>query len=302
MKHDYDKILSRLVSILSRLYQGEKLKTSELAKEFNVSERTIQRDFKERLLINFPIFYEDKYWQMQKDFKLEKNLSLEDKITLDILETLSANFGSKFHFKTKIIFEKLKNRKYSPIFTKLNMEDISNEYEMMIQFEEAILSKHSIQIIYTTDMKSEVIIINPIKIVNFEGFWYLVATDKKDKLKSYHIKKIKFLNMLQNVFTISQKVEDILDNAISIWFSDEEPFEVIMEIDNQVSKFFKMKPISNTQKIIDEDEKKLTICVLASSDWEIIPIVKSWIPFVKVLSPLRIQDKVKEEIKKFLEL
>lgn len=55
MQHDYDKILTRLTIILSRLYQAEQLKPSDLAKEFNVSDRTIQRDFKERL-IHFPIY------------------------------------------------------------------------------------------------------------------------------------------------------------------------------------------------------------------------------------------------------
>ena len=63
MKHDYDKILTRLTQILSKLYQGEQLQPKDLADEFNVSLRTIQRDFKERLA-NFPIFYENKHWQM----------------------------------------------------------------------------------------------------------------------------------------------------------------------------------------------------------------------------------------------
>jgi predicted DNA-binding transcriptional regulator YafY len=46
----------------------------------------------------------------------------------------------------------------------------------------------------------------------------------------------------------------------------------------------------------------MTISIMATSDFEIIPIVKSWIPFVKVVSPVRIQDRVKEEAAKFLAL
>ncbi|MGZ8547478.1 MAG: HTH domain-containing protein, partial [Sulfuricurvum sp.] len=44
-KHDYDKAMTRLTTILSRLYQGEELSVTELAQEFAVSTRTIQRDF-----------------------------------------------------------------------------------------------------------------------------------------------------------------------------------------------------------------------------------------------------------------
>ena len=45
-----------------------------------------------------------------------------------------------------------------------------------------------------------------------------------------------------------------------------------------------------------------TIELYATSDWEIIPIVKSWIPFIKVIEPARIHLKVQEEARKFLDL
>ena len=182
------------------------------------------------------------------------------------------------------------------------MEDISDEFDSMIDYEEAILSKNSIKIKYTTELKTQEIKINPIKIVNFEGLWYLVATYENSKLKSYYIKNARLMKVYKSTFTIPKKVEEILDNAISIWFSDNEPFEVIMEIDNHVAKFFKQKPISTTQNILSENETKMTISVMATSDFEIIPIVKSWIPFIKVISPIRIQNKVKKEASKFLSL
>jgi predicted DNA-binding transcriptional regulator YafY len=239
---------------------------------------------------------------MQKDFKIEKNISIEDAITLDILENLSMNLGDKFHSKTSAILKKLKNRQYSPIFTKLNMEDISSEYESMISFEDAITQKYQIKVKYISRYKEEIIVINPIKIVNFEGLWYLVATDLNNVLKSYYIKNITLLNKLDTKFEIPKKVEKILNNAISVWFSEDEPFEVVLEIDDYVAKYFKSKPISNTQKILNEDEQKLTISVMATNDMEIIPIVKSWMPYIKVLSPSRIHVSVREEARKFLEL
>ena len=301
MKHDYDKILTRLTIILSKLYQGEHLVPKELAQEFGVSLRTIQRDFSERLS-NFPLHHKEKSWRMDSSYKMDKSLSIKDTITLDILEDFSKSLGEDFYNRSSTIIHKLKNRKYSPIFTKLNMEDISDEFENMIVYEEAILSKTSIKIRYKTDKKVSEIKINPIKIVNFDGLWYLVATDKDNKLKSYYLKSITFLKSYKSTFKLSKKTQSILDNAISIWFSDDEPFEVIMEIDKKVSKFFIQKPISTTQTILKEDDSKITISVMATSDFEIIPIVKSWIPFIKVISPSRIDVKVKEEAKKFLDL
>jgi NAD-dependent SIR2 family protein deacetylase len=49
MKNNYDKALIRIITIMQRLYEGKSLKKSELALEFNVSEKTIQRDINSRL-------------------------------------------------------------------------------------------------------------------------------------------------------------------------------------------------------------------------------------------------------------
>ena len=78
-KHDYDTILTRLTIILSRLNDGEALSVTALAKEFNVSDRTIQRDFNERL-ISFPVYQDKKKWRMQEGYRLEKSASVEDAV------------------------------------------------------------------------------------------------------------------------------------------------------------------------------------------------------------------------------
>ena len=92
-KHDYDKILTRLTSILSKLNEGESLSVKELSGEFNVSTKTIQRDFNERL-ISFPIYQENKKWKMGDGFKLEKTTTIEDAIVLDIIDHKFANINN----------------------------------------------------------------------------------------------------------------------------------------------------------------------------------------------------------------
>lgn len=76
-KHDYDKILTRLTIILSRLNDGEALSVKDLAEEFNVSSKTIQRDFNERLSA-FHIYQDKRKWKMQDGFKVEKTKSLQE--------------------------------------------------------------------------------------------------------------------------------------------------------------------------------------------------------------------------------
>jgi len=75
-KHDYDKKLFRLINILAKLYRKEIFTNEDLAREYNVSTRTIQRDLNERL-IYFPIYQENNIWKMDtQEFTstyLEKN-------------------------------------------------------------------------------------------------------------------------------------------------------------------------------------------------------------------------------------
>lgn len=46
---EHDKLALRLALILTRLFQGQKMRLSDLCHEFNVSERTVQRDLNNRL-------------------------------------------------------------------------------------------------------------------------------------------------------------------------------------------------------------------------------------------------------------
>ncbi len=67
MSKDHDKIALRLAMILQKLNQGETLYETELAEEFNVSLRTIQRDMRERLVF-LPFIDSQKGYQLDTTF------------------------------------------------------------------------------------------------------------------------------------------------------------------------------------------------------------------------------------------
>lgn len=214
-KQDYDKILTRLTIILKKLNDGEALGVKELAEEFNVSTRTIQRDFNERL-ISFPIVQENKKWKMQDGYKIEKSNNIEDTVVLDIIEKMSENVGGKFSTKAKKLLGKIKNEEYNPIYAKLDLEDISDKLQQIQQLESAIKNKTTIQCNYSMD-KTTQIDIKPLKIANFEGYWYLIALDSRnDILKKYYLKNISNIKLLDEHFETSKKLDELLENSISI--------------------------------------------------------------------------------------
>lgn len=237
-KHDYDKTLTRLNTILARLNDGEALSVKELAEEFNVSIRTIQRDFNEKLVGLYPIYQEKRKWKMQDGYKIEKATSIENTLILDILEKMTDGLGNHYAAKAKKMLLKIKNDDFNPIYAKLNMEDISSKLHEITTLEEAIKNKLHISCVYDFIEYQQKMEIKPLKIANFEGLWYLIALDaRNEKLKKYNLKSISNVHVLDTKFSTTKELDELLDNAVNIWFNpDKEAFEVILYLDKHAPK------------------------------------------------------------------
>jgi predicted DNA-binding transcriptional regulator YafY len=301
-KHDYDKALTRLRIILQRLNDGEALRVKELAEEFNVSTRTIQRDFNERLIALYPIFQENKKWKMQDGFKIEKIRDIEDKIVLDIIEKITDGIGGNFTIKGKKLLSKIKNEEFAPIYTKLNIEDVSDKINDINLLEIAIKNKTIIECSYYAYNinKRYDTTLKPLKIVNYEGLWYLVAI-KKDEIKKYYLKELKNIKLTDTTFTVDTKIDNLLKNSISIWFDkNTEPFTVKLLALKGVSKYFTRKPLP-TQTITNiNSDDSIEFTIKITHEMEILPIVKYWIPHLKVIEPKWIDDIIKQDLQKYL--
>ena len=302
-KHDYDKILTRLTIILSRLNDGEALSVTELAKEFNVSERTIQRDFNERL-VSFPVYQDKKKWKMQEGYKLEKSVSIEDAVVLDIMEKLIEGAGRKFSMKAEHLLSKIKNQTFNPFYAKLDMEDIGDKLKEVQQLEGAIRNRQQIQCVYDFEDFSRTIDLKPLKIANYEGFWYLIALDaRNDMLKKYYLKNIRQITIKEKTFAADAKLDTLLENSISVWFDEGiEPYRVTLELSGSVAKYFKRKPLSKTQKVEEvRNDGSMVVSVEITDDMEIIPIVKYWMPEMQVVAPERIRNRIEKTLRLYLE-
>lgn len=300
--HDYDKILTRLITILSRLHDGEALCAKELAEEFQVSGRTILRDFTERLG-SFPIYKEKAKYKMQEGFRLEKSKTFEDTLVLDILEKITQSIGGKLASKTHKLLDKLRNEDFNPIYTKLNIEDISDKFALIEQLEQAIKKTQVISCVYNNEINPPAKeILKPLKIVNYEGFWYLVALDSDGYVRKLYLKRVSHVKGTGEHFTSDARIDSLLENSISIWFqSDRDPFDVVVYANARAAKYFKRRPLP-TQKIESlHQDGSLEFRVTITYEMEIIPIIKYWIPHLKVLEPLWLQEMINEDLQSYLD-
>ena len=299
-KHDYDKALTRLRIILQRLNDGESLSVKELAKEFNVSVRTIQRDFNEKLVSSYPIFQENKKWKMQDGFKIEKIRDIDDKIVLDIIEKVTAGMGNVFASKSKKLLSKIKNEDHNPIYTKLNIEDISDRLSDINLLENAIKTKSKIKVQYLHKKYRYNTTLKPLKIVNFEGFWYLIAM-RKDDVKKYYFKELSNIELINETFEVNTKIDELLENSISIWFDQhKEPFEVKLYATKQATKYFQRRALP-TQSILSlNSDGTMEFTIKITHEMEIIPIIKYWIPNIHIIKPIWLKEMIYKDLTKYL--
>jgi len=301
-KHDYDTILTRLTIILSRLNDGEALSVKALATEFNVSDRTIQRDFNERL-ISFPVYQDKKKWKMQDGFRLEKSASVEEAVVLDIMEKLMEGAGRQFSTKANKLLSKIKNDSLNPIYAKLDIEDIGDKLKEVQELEIAITNRKHIKCNYDFEGYRKELDLKPLKIANYEGFWYLIALDSRnDRLKKYYLKNIQNIQLVDETYKSTAKLDRLLDNSISVWFEqDTEPYRVVLNISAEIAKYFKRKPISKSQ--ITESvygDGSMDVSIEITDDMEILPIIKYWIPHIRVLEPLRVKETIETDLKSYI--
>ncbi|NHB89836.1 helix-turn-helix transcriptional regulator [Photorhabdus tasmaniensis] len=162
----YDRFAIRLTQIISRLLSGESLDLKTLAEEFGVSERTLQRDFHQRLL-HLNIVSENGRWRL--DGKRFSDSSLD-------LLAFMRNTGITHLFPSpdrRLIHYLTGETSYSPclIWPSLHTDSVvpSECFHRLIQ---AVCQQNCIRLL-TGDDSHEAL--EPYRLIHTEGNWYLVA-------------------------------------------------------------------------------------------------------------------------------
>ncbi|WP_457599277.1 helix-turn-helix transcriptional regulator [Hydrogenimonas sp.] len=297
--HEYDKILTRLTIILQRLYDGETLSVTELAGEFNVSTKTIQRDFNERL-IRFPIEKSGRRWRMRPGFRIEKTQDIDNLLTLQILETIAGGIGSRFAERSRALLSKLKNGTAAPIRSYVSIEDVSDLADLFTLLEEAIDSRRRVGFRYHGKKRR----VDPYRIVNFDGYWYLLARESGGIVKKFYIREIESPRPLEEPFTPDARLKERLDGALNAWFDpNAEPFELHLLAREPIVKYLYRRPLSPSQRIVARHTNgDVEIRFKVTSVEEALPVLKAWLPDLAVLAPESVKEAYEALLKSSLRL
>ena len=180
-----------------------------------------------------------------------------------------------------------------------DIEDLDIDSKIVQTIEAAIEYSNIIEI----NTKNSSKIVEAYKVVNYGGIWYLFARDTKDsKVKTFMISKIKSVNLTSEKYTFSKHViEQMLQKAHSPYYQDGNTYNVKVKVDSEISHFFEQKEFLQSQEIEEKlEDGSLIINFEISHDEDIDNIIKSWLPHIEIIEPIRFKEKLKNELKEYL--
>ncbi|ADU65231.1 hypothetical protein Selin_0480 [Desulfurispirillum indicum S5] len=148
-RHSYDKAMYRLTTILTMLGNGERVRPPELAQEFGVTVRTIQKDLFERLA-QLPIErQEDGSYLLTTQYRLATGPRTDETIVLELLASLVGQVHPDYRNTIKRILrgQPLARQNFH---IELGFEDLEGHLETFYLLKKALDYRQSLQFRYTT--------------------------------------------------------------------------------------------------------------------------------------------------------
>ena len=302
----YDKKVFRLFFILNQLDSRKRVSSAELAREFNVSLRTVQRDIVLLNTTGFPIIsFEKGYHSFMEGFSLKKMmLTKEEASLLSFLHDISKSLGEKFEDSFSNILKKVVSKEQdSAFYVKLpEGSKISKDYPFIKDLEKAVKNNVKIELQYKTPEKEGDYKICPLKIIFFDGFWYLLArVDGKEWIIKFRLENITNVVLLDEYFIPPKNLNTFLDQSVNIWFTEKRDKQVVLKVDKDAASYFKQQVYFPLQKITKENrDGSLRIETKICHNEEIIYTILRWIPHVHVIEPKYLKKEIKGKIVEYL--
>lgn len=286
---------ARLNQIYERLKNSSGVSFDDLAREFEVSKKTIARDFK--ALQDLGAYKNGQLLCLDKK-KAKDNLKSDERVVLGILDKLARASGTSFYLKAKPLLTRLTQQLNQPIFINSQSESLDESDLVHFDFiERLILQRLKLNFEY----KGKSYEVKPLKLACFDGFWYVLALDSKDNdcFKKFYFKQMGNLKALNENFKLDERLEKRLQKAHSVWFNFNETFTVRLLISQKISRYFKRWDLKWAMLYPQSDESVILELEI-SHIMEIKPLIYEFIPHIKVLEPTWLNEMLKNELLEFV--
>jgi predicted DNA-binding transcriptional regulator YafY len=293
----HEVLVRRLAGILIKLNSGEALNPSDLADEYAVNLRTIQRDLNDRLSA-LPLE------KVKGKYRLSAS-ALGKYSTRDIEQfAVMAGVRDLFpSFDTDFMRSALSASQSGAWLVKgMALEDLSGRSHEFTSLEGAINGCREVSFRYAKNGNATVFdAVQPHQLVNHNGIWYLAASHD-GKIKTFSVSRIDGLLVTEALFVRDSGTREKLQEAKGIWISDGPKSAATLTVSANAAPFFKRRALLPHQEIAQENsDGSLLVKCQFSHPLEVIPVIKYWMPHVGVSSPPSLLEAVRRDAQLFLE-
>lgn len=292
----HERLADRLANILTLLNIGSHLSSKELADQFGVNNRTIMRDF-DRLSSYLPLQQDEitkKYYLEQSYLGKISHKDIRNFAELSGISDLYPNLDMSF---LRELLDSRSNQVYSA--KGYSFEDSAQFIDIFKRLSQAILEHRQTGFLY----KGESRVVQPYRLINHHGSWYLAAV-RKEQLRTYRISHIQLTHSSHEYpqFIPDQNIVKLVEDDDSIWFGQDKQ-EVILSIDTQVAFYFKQRSILPEQQIVKElGDGGLLVSSKINHDMQLLPLIRFWIPHIKIVNPEGLQEELEMGLKEYLDI
>ena len=289
----HERLAERLANILTKLNTGDQLGVAELACEFQVSKRTIERDF-DRLNTYLPLIQDENSKKYFLDPVYLGRFKLQD---IQNFAQLSG-IGGLYPSLDMPFLRHLLDERSSQIFSAKgycyeNARAFSEHFQI---FADAIHKRQKLSFIYNERLR----LVDPYRLIHHQGSWYLAAA-VADELRAYRLSKIDLVVVHElDFFQPHTEVLTQLEANEGIWFGKHKQV-VKISVRPEIALYFKQRLLLPEQQIEREDATGgLLIHCQIRHEMQLLPLVRYWIPYIKIIEPAHFQLKLEQDLQRYL--
>ena len=207
----------------------------------------------------------------------------------------------------KILESKIKDSKKCYEFKNKPFETFKSDSVLLKKLENKIKLQEYINIEYEINGKLNKFEVKPYKIVFINENFYLACEIEHEKLEFalYRLSKIKSIEDTSKTYHKNIEIEDFIKDIqtpFSFYKRDYKKhlINVVLEVDKSKAYYFENKKYLKSQEEKKQDDGSLLLTFKVTQEMEIEELVKRWIPFVKVIEPKSLKQKIKDDLVNYL--
>lgn len=287
-----EKLAQRLSQILARLHQGDAVDKHQLAQDFQVDVRTIERDLGERLC-GIVERSANGQWQLTH--------TARSSIPAKHLHGYARMSGTEHLFpdnSLRYLLEQLHTpeQQRTTHVQAIAHEDLRPRTQEFVQLQTAIEQKHLCSFSYKGKPRN----VQPYKLIHKNGVWYLAA-EEGAKLKNFSVALIEGLHVDESSqFFPKRAHKEYIDAKDDVWFT-EDTTEVLLRVAPQVVHYFIRRPLLPMQHQRQDSDGSLLVTAQINHIEQLLPVVRYWLPHVRIIQPVAWQEELTAGLRQALE-